>query len=181
MGGVDKLAAGLHGRRLIDWLLADAAALPARPIVVARPSLELDDAIDRTLENPPHGGPVAGIAAGLALAAAPTVGIVGGDAPFAARVLPLLREKLNESCDGVLARTPDGRDQLLLGVFHRSSLQRALATLDSPRDKSVRALYRPLNLGSADVPAWVMDADSPEDLTLLQELSGAVIAADELR
>lgn len=181
MGGVDKLAADLHGRRLIDWLLADAPALPARPIVVARPSLQIDDAIDRTLETPPLGGPVAGIAAGLALCTEPVVGIVGGDAPLAARVLPALCSALDATCDGVLARTPDGREQLLLGVFHLTSLQRAVAALDSPRDKSVRALYRPLTLKSAAVPAWAMDADSPADLSLLAELSGPVIAADELR
>ncbi|QGU01364.1 molybdopterin-guanine dinucleotide biosynthesis protein MobA [Corynebacterium kalinowskii] len=181
MGGVDKLAASLHGRRLIDWLLADAAALPARPIVVARPSLELADAIDRTLEDPPFGGPVAGIAAALPLTSAPVVAVVGGDAPLAARVLPQLVAALDASCDGVLARTPDGRDQLLLGAFHRESLLGAVTALDTPRDKSVRALYRSLNLKSVAVPEWTMDADSPADLEKLAGLSGPVVGSDELR
>lgn len=180
MGGTQKLAATLHGRRLIDWLLGDAAHVGARPIVVAPPTLQLGDDVSRVLEDPPLGGPVAGIAAALVMCKADLVGIVGGDAPLAARVLPQLVAQLGES-DGVLARTPDGRDQLLLGVFRRHALIQAMEALPGPRDISVRALYRPLELGSVEVPAWTMDADSPEDLEKLAELSGPVIGADELR
>ncbi|MEJ5998239.1 molybdenum cofactor guanylyltransferase [Corynebacterium sp. H130] len=179
MGGGQKLARLLHGRRLIDWLLADAHAIGARPIVVAPDDLELESGISRALEDPPFGGPVAGIAAALALCRSELVGIVGGDAPLAARVLPVLADQLGEH-DAVLAQTPDGQRQQLLAVIRREALERAVAALDTPRDKSVRAMYRGLDCGTVDVPAWTMDADSPADLAQLSELSRHVIASDEL-
>lgn len=168
MGGVDKLSVELRGRRLIDWLLDTP---DTRPIVVAPATVSLPPQVLRTLEDPPLGGPVAGIAAALQLCDAPLVGIVAGDAPLAGRVIPTLVAALTPEVAGVLGRTPDGQVQQLLSVFHRDALISAVNRLDSPRDKSVRALYRELELSVVDVPAWVMDADRPEDLAELETLA----------
>ncbi|WP_127128357.1 molybdenum cofactor guanylyltransferase [Georgenia sp. SYP-B2076] len=69
LGGVSKPDVLLAGRRLLDHALA-ATTGAGRVVVVAPPSVEVPAGVARTLEDPPHGGPVAGIAAGLAALAA---------------------------------------------------------------------------------------------------------------
>lgn len=65
LDGVSKPDVELHGRRLLDHALG-ATAGASRVVVVAPDSVEVPAGVLRTLEDPPHGGPVAGIAAGLA-------------------------------------------------------------------------------------------------------------------
>lgn len=65
--GRDKRALTLDGRSLLA--LAVAACGDREVVVVVTPDLPGDvppDRVTRTLENPPFGGPVAGIAAGMA-------------------------------------------------------------------------------------------------------------------
>lgn len=64
LDGVSKPDVELHGRRLLDHALA-ATAGASRVVVVAPDSVEVPVGVLRTLEDPPYGGPVAGIAAGL--------------------------------------------------------------------------------------------------------------------
>lgn len=66
LGGVSKPDLLLGGRRLLDRVL-DAGSGCAPLVVVAPDSVEVPSGVLRTLEDPPAGGPVAGIAAGLAL------------------------------------------------------------------------------------------------------------------
>ncbi|MCG7308570.1 molybdenum cofactor guanylyltransferase [Brachybacterium sp. ACRRE] len=66
LGGVSKPDLVLGGRRLLDLVL-DAGSGCAPRVVVAPDSVEVPSGVLRTLEDPPAGGPVAGIAAGLAL------------------------------------------------------------------------------------------------------------------
>ena len=85
LGGVSKPDVELAGRRLLDHALA-ATAGARRVVVVAPASVAVPDGVTRTLEDPPHGGPVAGLAAGLAaLDALATAGrrfrASGGSAP----------------------------------------------------------------------------------------------------
>ena len=64
LGGVLKPQVTVRGRRLLDHVL-DATAQARRVVVVAPETVPVPDGVVRTLEDPPHGGPVAGIAAGL--------------------------------------------------------------------------------------------------------------------
>ncbi|UEJ82960.1 NTP transferase domain-containing protein [Brachybacterium halotolerans subsp. kimchii] len=66
LGGVSKPDLLLGGRRLLDRVL-DAGSECAPRVVVAPETVEVPSGVLRTLEDPPAGGPVAGIAAGLAL------------------------------------------------------------------------------------------------------------------
>ncbi|MBB2922821.1 NTP transferase domain-containing protein [Cellulomonas cellasea] len=70
LGGVSKPDVVVSGRRLLAHVLDAAEAGPgggARRIVVVAPgSVAVPGGVLRTLEDPPDGGPVAGIAAGLA-------------------------------------------------------------------------------------------------------------------
>lgn len=85
LGGASKPDVVVRGARLLDHVLGGLDSLRGslplgRVVVVAPDSVALPDGVLRALEDPPLGGPVAGVAAGLdALAAAP-----GGPAPLTA-------------------------------------------------------------------------------------------------
>ncbi|MPV37001.1 NTP transferase domain-containing protein, partial [Georgenia subflava] len=64
LGGAAKPEVTLHGRRLLDHALG-ATAGAGRVVVVAPPAVDVPAGVVRALEDPPHGGPVAGVAAGL--------------------------------------------------------------------------------------------------------------------
>ena len=75
LGGASKPDVVARGARLLDHVLNGVAAVRSplgggRSVVVAPVEVEVPDGVLRTLEDPPLGGPVAGIAAGLARLAA---------------------------------------------------------------------------------------------------------------
>ncbi|MEE6288681.1 NTP transferase domain-containing protein [Georgenia sp. MJ173] len=99
LGGASKPALMLHGRRLLDHALTATAG--ARSVAVVAPdTIAVPDGVLRTLEDPPHGGPVAGIAAGLAAldraaqaaarGSAPLTLVLACDIPGAASAVPRL-------------------------------------------------------------------------------------------
>jgi molybdenum cofactor guanylyltransferase len=122
-------------------------------------------------EEPPGGGPVAGLAAGVGvLPPAVTLVVVGaGDAPFAGEAVPLLMDALDEGLDGAIAVDPQGRDQPLLGVYRVAPLRAALPA--SPADTSLRELVGRLRLARVPVgPRAALDLDTPEDLATAEGL-----------
>ena len=71
LGGASKPDVVARGARLLDHVLNGVAAVRSplgggRSVVVAPAGVEVPDGVLRALEDPPFGGPVAGIAAGLA-------------------------------------------------------------------------------------------------------------------
>jgi molybdopterin-guanine dinucleotide biosynthesis protein A len=194
LGGTSKPDVRIGGRTLLERVLAAAAGAagirPGDPVaprieasrqrsaqpqiraVVVGPA-ELAAApvppgleVRVTSEDPPFGGPVAGLAAGLAAledgtTEAPIL-VLACDLPFASTAVgPLLARyaalALDE--DGACAEH-EGRLQWLAGVYRRDSLRRALAALGTVRDASVRALMAPLRLvavpglDARDVDTW---------------------------
>lgn len=108
LDGVSKPDVEVGGRRLLDHALA-ATTGARRVVVVAPESVRVPPGVLRTLEDPPHGGPAAGIAAGLAAldaaggapdpagavtqppeTGAPWVLVLACDVPFAASAVPRL-------------------------------------------------------------------------------------------
>ena len=84
-------------------------------------------------EDPPGGGPLAALAAGLPETTADLVLVVAADLPFvtAAEVTALL-DRVREpagAVDGALFRDPGGRDQPLLAVYRTAALRSGLAAL----------------------------------------------------
>lgn len=91
MGGVSKTELDLHGRTLVEHVVDGAQAAGFDPLVVAPPGLELPSGTRRCLEDPPLGGPAAGILAGVRhSSAADAYALLAGDAPYAPRALPAL-------------------------------------------------------------------------------------------
>lgn len=199
LGGVSKPDVVVAGRRMIDWVLDGLEQLPevARAVVVAPEDVELPDGVRRTLEDPPLGGPVAGIAAGLLKLAQsseqlsdqagdhasnqpgdhPTgesaaqnwVGILTCDAPDSPQALPTLLRLAqgNPTVEGACAQA-HGRTQYLLGVYDARALREAVAPEGRAlRDISVRRAFDGLSLITASDEALSMAA---HDLDTWQEV-----------
>lgn len=178
LGGVSKADVMLHGRRLLDHLLDGLALLKAeaapidRVVVVGPTSVTVPPGVLRTLEEPPGGGPAAGLGAGLAALAEPAddglVAVLTCDAPHAVKALRLLHARF--SPDGVVARAADGRPQHLLGIYSQAALRQRIAEEAGGRNLSVASLVAPLHLSVVDLPApYDRDVDTWADLAALRQ------------
>lgn len=176
LGGVSKPDLVFGGGRLIDRVCdALLEACGAGCVAVVPPAVRVPDGVLRTLEDPPGGGPLAGIDAGLAALGAPAdawVVVVSVDCPGIADVLAaLLDEPLGDCCEGRILRggEPEPFDQYLMGVYRVGALRRvideAVARRGSVRGMGVRRVLRALALERVDVSADVCrDVDTPEDV-----------------
>ena len=176
LGGVSKPDLVLGGERLIDR--ACAALVPvagAGCVAVVPPAVRVPAGVVRTLEDPPGGGPLAGIDAGLsalALGGDALVVVVSVDSPGVGEFVPLLlAAPLGDAADGRILRggDPEPFDQYLMGVYRASSLRRvideAAAALGSLRGVGVRRVLRSLALERVDVGASACrDVDTAEDV-----------------
>ena len=129
--GADKTAAGLGATTVLDHLLD---ALPADwPVVVVGPERPTRRAVRWTRESPPGGGPVAAVAAGLALVDTELVLVLAGDMPFAADAAAALATNLRRDAttDAAVAADTGGRSNPLLAAYRTAALRQALP--DRPR------------------------------------------------
>ncbi|UFU07233.1 molybdenum cofactor guanylyltransferase [Ruania halotolerans] len=193
LGGVDKPSLTVGGRTLLASALQAGAG--ARRIVVVGPAtLPVPEGVLRTQEDPPFGGPVAALAAGLAAldrsagSAGPGwVLLLAADLPHAsdavaalAPVTAALDRDGDTSADGVCLRDQDGRWQWLAGVYRRAALEAALAHLPTVRDASLRRLLGTLHLVPVDgSPDTVADIDTRADLEAARSAGGADLADSE--
>lgn len=161
LAGADKaLLRGPDGRTVLDRLVA--APVAGRRIVVGatRDTAGVDV---WAREQPAGGGPVAGLAAGLAHVVAPTVVLLAGDLPHAAAAVPALLDALAGHDAAVVEA--DGRTQWLLAAWRADALRAALARLGDPVGARVGALYDDVDLVRvAAGPRWADDLDTPADV-----------------
>ena len=118
-------------------------------------------------EQPPGGGPVAALRAGLEHVSADAVAVLAGDLPFLTPALMAgLRARLTG--DGVLVVDDAGRDQLLLGIWRTACLRAALPEVAAhvPLRRVLAPLavrrFRP-EVADGAPPPWT-DCDTPADL-----------------
>lgn len=141
--GVVKPEVVVAGRALVDHALA-AVAQARRRVLVAPDALARPD-VPTTLEDPPLGGPVAGIAAGLALlegleeerehGAADVVVVLACDVPRAGLVVgALVAAAQDPGVDGARLVDDEGHPQHLVAAYRRTALVRALAALRAGAD-----------------------------------------------
>lgn len=170
MGGTDKTALVVNGQTLSDHAVAAAADARTVVLVGLRDGRTVPDGVVVTREDPAFGGPVAGIAAGLAAVAesAPWMLVLACDLvrPELA-VDALLRAADDEAdVDGFVAVDDDGRRQPLLALYRSDALRAAVRALGDPTGAAVRQLTADLRL--VEVPlsaALCADVDEPEDAT----------------
>lgn len=179
LGGVSKADLVVDGRRLLDAVL-DATRGARAVVVVAPEAVTVPDGVRRTLEDPPGGGPVAGIAAGLAAlpdadhGAVPWVLVLACDVPAAARAVPALTGAVGDGTDGAIVADADGRDQPLLGLYRRSTLADVLARLGRDvHGARARDLVDALHLVRIDDPGGAApDVDTWADAARLGVVRG---------
>ncbi|MEU4291032.1 molybdenum cofactor guanylyltransferase [Kribbella sp. NPDC026596] len=160
-GGVDKAMLVLEGITLLDRVLT--ATADAVSTVVVGPVRTTCRPVAWTVEDPPSGGPVAGIAAGLSHGTAPVVVLLSCDLPW------LTKEDVAQLVDGLAdhdghgLRDTDGREQQLATAYRRTALTEAITQLGDPRDKSVRRLVAQLDLAWTDPTHAGDDVDTWSD------------------
>ncbi|MGY1708055.1 molybdenum cofactor guanylyltransferase [Geodermatophilus sp. SYSU D00758] len=165
MGGRAKPQLEVGGRPMLATVLA--AVADADPRVVVGPPQPVPPGVVVVREDPPRGGPVAAMRAGLAVVDTEVVALLAGDLPFVtAGLVRALRERLTG--DGVLVVDDTGRDQLLLGVWRTAALRAALAGVSGPT--SVRRVLAELavrrlrpQVPEGQPPPWT-DCDTPAEL-----------------
>ena len=172
LGGVSKADLRLGQRRLLDIVLSGLGpAVDGDAVVVAPRDVEVPPGVRRTLEDPPDGGPVAGLAAGLAALAGShaLVLVTAVDSPGLVDLAPLLVAALSArpDADGVVARggEPAPFRQYLQAVYRAGPLRRLLADAGQVRNRGVARTLRVLNLVEMPSPADLCrDIDTPDDL-----------------
>ncbi|MDX3129643.1 NTP transferase domain-containing protein [Streptomyces europaeiscabiei] len=170
LGGADKPAVRVGGRALLDRVLtacagAGATVVVAEPRPTARPVLW-------AREEPPGGGPLAALGAGLRHTTAPYVVVLSADLPFleeatVRRLLDALSRSAGPA-DGALVTDPDGRDQPLVAVYRAAVLRRELGRLAAGHDGltglPLRRLTAALRLTRITDPVASFDCDTWDDI-----------------
>ncbi|WP_158842130.1 molybdenum cofactor guanylyltransferase [Saccharothrix deserti] len=160
LGGVDKASVVVDGRTLLDHVL-DAVA-SARPTVVVGPRKDDVPGVTWAREDPPGGGPVAGLAAGLAHVDTDLVVVLAVDQPgITQSTVDRLLAGVGET--GAVLVDDEGRAQWLTGAWRTEELRRALPA--DPRNASMRSVLGPLDpVPVAARPGEARDVDTPQDL-----------------
>lgn len=172
MEGADKPMLEVGGQALLHRVLAAVAA--ADPLIAVGPERGEFPGVLWTREDPPGGGPVAALAAGLALvpSSRDVVAVLAGDLTgVTEQTMRRLRAALGDR-DGALLVDSAGRRQWLLGVWRRGALRAVL-----PANPSGAALRRTLSrLSVVDVlavgPGETDDVDTHADLERARRASG---------
>ncbi|WP_308201465.1 molybdenum cofactor guanylyltransferase [Sphaerisporangium perillae] len=167
LGGGDKPGVSVGGLTLIERVVA-AVPGAARLVVVgpARPGLPRGEF---AREDPPGGGPIPALRAGLARVQAPWVALLAADLPFLlpGHVAALLAAAGTPPRAGAVLVDEDGREQWLTGVWRTETLARALAGYEG---RSLRGLLGPLDpvrlglpVGDGGRVPW-FDCDTIDDV-----------------
>ena len=170
MDGVDKASIELAGRTLLAY--AVDAFLDADEVVVVGPAgVRTDRPVTTVFEDPPRGGPVAGLLTGVdALLRTPLlVGVLAVDMP---RVTPATMRRLRVAAagrDGAFLVDADGRRQLA-GVLDAARLHAVRPDLEGQHGMALHRLLAPLDL--AEVAATGDEAVDVDSWADLRDLSG---------
>jgi molybdopterin-guanine dinucleotide biosynthesis protein A len=183
-GGIDKPGERVGGRTLLMSVVTAAATAGASRVVVVgppRPGLRLPAALagrlELTCEDPPGGGPVPALRAGLAVVGERVVAVLAADLPFlAARHLQPLLVVAGAGNGGAVMIDDTGRRQWLAGCWQVPVLRRALAGYAG---QSLHGLLAPLlpamirfHRPPGEPPPW-LDCDTREDLAVARRMQAS--------
>ena len=183
--GTDKLAERVGGVPLLERVLS--ACTQASSVVVVGAPRTLVCASRQVVwarEEPPGGGPVPALAAGLC-AVPPGFAyavVLAGDLPFVTpddMALLLSALEAAPAAAGAVALDAEGREQGLLSAWRVAELRARLSEAAVPDGLAGLPLHRTLaplrrvrvHLPNRDDPGWV-DLDTPEELAAARERGG---------
>ncbi|MGN6160101.1 MAG: molybdenum cofactor guanylyltransferase [Marmoricola sp.] len=169
LGGIDKAMIELSGITLLDRVLAATAS--ADHVVVVGPQRTVAASVRWCEEDPPGGGPVPALAAGLAVA--PPSGIVvllASDLPFIGEGVEALVAALDSAADVAVLVDADGRANYLASAWRRNQLEAALTRIGDPTGQSMRRLLNGMTVAEVrDTGGWGEDCDTWEALDRARE------------
>ena len=174
LGGVDKAALELDGVSLLERALAAVSA--AVEVVVVGAPVQTTRPVTWTVEDPPRGGPAAGLLAGLDRFATPPelVAVLAVDMPKvnAGTVARLTwAVEADPGADGAVLLDAEGGRQTLAAVYRQAALARVRADLRDANGLSMRKLVGGLRL--AEVVAVGDEARDVDTWTDLRDLGGS--------
>ena len=167
--GTDKLALTLEGRSLLQRAVHAAHRVSDR-VLVAGPSREgLGGSVGFVAEDPPLGGPLAGLAAALAVLPPDVdqVLVLAGDLAHPDETVDLLTDPLPDAgeppLDGAALVDAEGFTQFLAARYLRRPLAALVGTPEHARNRGVHRALKPLRLRLIPAPtSAVSDLDTPE-------------------
>jgi molybdopterin-guanine dinucleotide biosynthesis protein A len=185
MGGVDKAGLVVAGVPLLDRVLS-AAAAARHTVVVGEPRPTVRE-VHWAREDPPGGGPLAGLAAGMATlseltdlpestAGQPGPAEAAEDLPVVvlATDLPWLRPSdldrltaalaADPTADAVVFSDPDGHAQPLAGAYRIRPIRVALAAVEPVDGKPVKLVLHALAVVTVPDQGAAGDCDTPDQL-----------------
>jgi molybdopterin-guanine dinucleotide biosynthesis protein A len=168
LGGVDKPGVRVGGRALLDRVLA--ACADARTTVVVAASRPTVRPVTWACEDPPGGGPLAALGAGLRHTTAERVVVLSADLPFLDKstVRRLLTALSANGADGALLTDASGHDQPLVAAYRALALRRELAALarghDGLTSLPLRRLTSAIDLTRVPDPIASFDCDTWDDI-----------------
>ncbi len=167
--GGDKIAARLGDRAVLDWVL-DAVRTCAA-VVVAGPPRPTGRPVRFVTEEPPFGGPLAGVAAAIVHVERPLVWLVAGDQPLFAGAMPALRQAIEAApaADACLLTDRDGRRRYLSALWRTEALRRRIRATTPHDGGPARVLYDDVkSIEVVDAGDWSADCDTAADLERLR-------------
>ncbi|MFF3316801.1 DUF6457 domain-containing protein [Streptomyces sp. NPDC003035] len=170
LGGADKPGVRVGGRALLDRVLAGCRGAGRTVVVGGRRATVRPVVWAR--EEPPGGGPLAALDAGVRAVGAGTVLVLSADLPFLdERTGRQLLDALSAAADAeaALLVDPDGRDQPLVAAYRTEALRRELDLIAAAHGTlaglPLRLLTRELRIVRvAAEPLASFDCDTWEDI-----------------
>lgn len=143
LGGTDKPALDVGGRSMLARVVQACAG--AATITVVGPERPVPRPVAWTREDPPGGGPVPALAAGIAVGGADTVVVLAADLPLMdAEAVAALLEHL--TADAVVYTDARGKDQPLAAAYRRGPLTSAVAGIAEPVGSRLFAVLEALSI-----------------------------------
>lgn len=173
--GRDKTRVDIAGRTALDRVLAALCGATEVIVVGARRPVHAPGASLRwTSEQPPGGGPAAGVAAAVPLVGRPWVVVLAGDLPLVSTAtVDRLLDRADDggpAYDGAVLVDADGRRQHL-SLSLRTERLRAHAAGRDWHGASMRSLLDGLTLVEvAAVGSETLDLDEPDDVDIVRQV-----------
>jgi molybdopterin-guanine dinucleotide biosynthesis protein A len=161
LGGSAKPQLTVAGRTLLDHVLA--AVADAGRVVVVGPEQAVERPVIWRREDPPGGGPVAALAAGVPATAEDVVVVLAADLPWIAPAVPVLVAAVPPSGAALLVDA-SGRANYLAAAWRRADLAAALNAAPAAGTAMRSLAARVPVVEVADVAGWGRDCDTWEDL-----------------
>ena len=175
--GAAKPLLEIDGISLLRTATDAVDAAGCLPIIAVGPSASDDPRLTWAREDPPFGGPVAGIVAGLENIETTQTLILSADLPRAPEAVSFLLEAaaLGAYADGLCLADDSGRPQWLIGLYRTSALRTAAAALpEEGANAAMRELLADLEIATVRAPPGVTaDVDTWEDLRTARLPAGA--------